>query len=487
MRCRRVRRQFHQNHDCEEHTLSTQSLAVFSTKRAGSQIRGGGGGGNSGLDSKVAVFGYLFICLNMLFFGWLNSADRHVFVILTREDHWVENLTAAWFFLASLLFFTTAGTERDVFRRTVYILGGIVLLFVAGEEISWGQRMVGFSTPNFLTDLNAQKEFNLHNIRGLKIRGLPRYGILMLCMVTCMAFFCDKRFLLGIPVPSVLSALGAMATIQYANPWGASILSAEIIFNLLISLFVLYAFISRRAELITASISTAALALTLSYINADKPRLGESEVHEYLTGIVCMLLSIELALAQEPIQRKVATLFNGLRSLPYHLFPRRTETGRKGPLPPDSPLRRSGVRCPPAWLTVCLIVFACSIGLALFHYFNDRAMAAAVSGEPTVRSTFDIHLTESHVIYFKEPCDRTDIEKTFFLHLTPANVNDLPAHRVQHGFDNLDFNFILYGTISDGRCLAPVALPRYAIVSIRTGQFIPGEGKVWKAEIPFRE
>ena len=449
-------------------------------------------GGNSGLDSKVAVFGYCFICLNMLFFGWLNSTDRSIFSTLTREDHWVENLTAVWFFLASLLFFTTAGTERDVFRRTVYILGGIALLFVAGEEINWGQRIVGFSTPNFLTDLNAQKEFNLHNIRGLKIRGLPRYGILMLCMVTCMAFFCDKRFLLGIPVPSVLLALGAMVTIQYANPWGASILSAEIIFNLLISLFVLYAFISRRAELITASISTAALALTLSYVNADKPRLGESEVHEYLIGIVCILLSIELTLAQESIQRKVTTLFIGLKPLPYHLFPCRIETGRKGPLPPDSPLRRSGVCCPPAWLTVCFIVFACSIGLALFHYFNDRAMAAAVSGEPTVRSTFDIHLTEDRMIYSKEPCDLADIKKRFFLHLTPANVNDLPASRVQHGFDNLDFNFILTGgTTSDGRCLAAVALPRYTIASIRTGQIIPSEGKVWRrvwqAEFPFRE
>ncbi len=446
------------------------------------------------MDSRVAVFGYLFICLNILFFGWLNSADRYMFIILTREDHWVENLTAAWFFLASLLFFTTAGTERDVFRRTVYILGGIALLFVAGEEISWGQRIVGFSTPDFLMDLNRQREFNLHNIPAYSYK-LDRYGTLMLCMATCIAFLCDKKSLLGIPVPSILLALGATVTIQFDGPRGASILSAEFVFSLLISLFVIYAFISRRAELITASISTAALALTMSYVNGDQPRPGENEVHEYLTGIVCMLLSIELTLAQEPIQRKVARLFNGLRSLPYHLFPRRPETGRKGPLPSDSPLRRSGVCCPPAWLTVCLIVFACSIGLALFHYFNgkipaalfDRAVAAAVSGEPAVRSTFDIHLTENRITYFKEPCDPADIKEPFFLHLIPANVNDLHPRRVQHGFDNLDFSFILYGTISDGRCLVARHLHPYDIVSIRTGQFIPGEGKVWKAEFPFRE
>ncbi len=450
-------------------------------------------GGNSGLDSKVAVFGYLFICLNLLFFGWINSADRYIFVILTREDHWVENLTAVWFFLASLLFFTIAGTERDVFRRIVYVLGGIALLFVAGEEISWGQRIVGFSTPDFLMDLNRQKEFNFHNIPESSYK-LDRYGTLMLCMVTCMAFFCGKKFLLGIPIPSALLALGTMVTIQFDGPRGASILSAEFVFNLLISLFVLYAFISRRAELITASISTAALALTMSYVNGDWIKPGENEVHEYLTGIVCMLLSIELTFSQESIQRKVATLFNGLKSLPYHLFPHRTETGRKGLLPPDSSLRRSGVCCPSAWLTVCLVVFSCSIGLALSHHFDgripalfDRAVAAAVSGEPAVRSTFDIHLTENRITYFKEPCDPADIKERFFLHLIPANVNDLHASRVQHGFDNLDFAFVSYGTISDGRCLAARHLHPYAIVSIRTGQFIPGEGEVWKAEFPFRE
>ena len=288
-------------------------------------------GGNSGLDSKVSVFGYFFICLNMLFFGWLISADRNVFFTLTEEDHWVENLTAVWFFLASLLFFTTAGTERDVFRRTIYILGGIALLFVAGEEISWGQRIVGFSTPDFLVDLNIQKEFNLHNMQGIhNLLELTRYGSLIFAFLTCIAFFCDKKFLFGIPVPSVLLALGAMVTIRPDTLDGGI---------LLILLFVIYAFISRHTELIMASISAVALALTVSYVNTSFDWLSQNhrELDEYLIGIVCILLSIELTLAQGSIQRKITMLFNGLKLLPYHLFSRQTETGQKKPLPPDSP------------------------------------------------------------------------------------------------------------------------------------------------------
>jgi hypothetical protein len=46
----------------------------------------------------------------------------------------------------------------------VYGLAALVSLFIAGEEISWGQRVLGFATPAGLDDINDQGETNLHNI-----------------------------------------------------------------------------------------------------------------------------------------------------------------------------------------------------------------------------------------------------------------------------------------------------------------------------------
>lgn len=34
----------------------------------------------------------------------------------------------------------------------------------AGEEISWGQRILGFETPDALREVNRQDEFTLHNV-----------------------------------------------------------------------------------------------------------------------------------------------------------------------------------------------------------------------------------------------------------------------------------------------------------------------------------
>ncbi len=111
---------------------------------------------------------------------------------------------------------------------------------------------------------------------------------------------------------------------------------------------------------------------------------------------------------------------------------------------------------------------------------------ALVAGEPAVRADFDISLSENTLVYVKEPCARADTEAMFFLHLYPVDVNDLPDHRQQHGFDNLDFNFAGRGVIFGGRCLATVALPEYDIARISTGQYVRVEGgfdHLWEGEI----
>ena len=59
-------------------------------------------------------------------------------------------------------------------------------------------------------------------------------------------------------------------------------------------------------------------------------------------------------------------------------------------------------------------------------------------------------------------------------------MNDLPSHRKQYGFDNLDFAFRDHRLpIERGVCVAIRDLPDYAIAAIRTGQFT-GEGRIWE-------
>ena len=109
------------------------------------------------------------------------------------------------------------------------------------------------------------------------------------------------------------------------------------------------------------------------------------------------------------------------------------------------------------------------------------------NGAPAASSDFDVYLGEGELLYAKAPCAAADVEATFFLHLIPQNLADLPEWRRGHDFDNLDFKFGPNGAVFDGRCLAAVPLPEYAISRIRTGQYVPDSGAVWEVEFAVGE
>ena len=106
------------------------------------------------------------------------------------------------------------------------------------------------------------------------------------------------------------------------------------------------------------------------------------------------------------------------------------------------------------------------------------------SGEPIIRSQFDVYLTENRLVYVKEPCAWTDTEHRFFLHVSPLDDADLPSERREYGFDNLDFDFGSYGILIDDRCATVRSLPDYGVAQIATGQFTD-EGEVWRDVYPF--
>ena len=103
--------------------------------------------------------------------------------------------------------------------------------------------------------------------------------------------------------------------------------------------------------------------------------------------------------------------------------------------------------------------------------------------QPVIRSDWDVYLVDDSLIYYaKEPCSPEDTEPTFFVHLDPVDMNDLPGHRKQYGFDGLNFDFKNHLLVKEGICVARLELPvrDYAIAAIRTGQFIGDGGNIWE-------
>ena len=108
------------------------------------------------------------------------------------------------------------------------------------------------------------------------------------------------------------------------------------------------------------------------------------------------------------------------------------------------------------------------------------------AGEPTARGgIFDIYLDEYRLIYAAKDCAESDTRARFFLSTFPVRADDLSDDSKARGLDHdsLNFDFERHGAVWDGDCAAVVTLPRYEMDAIKTGQFVPGEGELWRAEL----
>ena len=104
--------------------------------------------------------------------------------------------------------------------------------------------------------------------------------------------------------------------------------------------------------------------------------------------------------------------------------------------------------------------------------------------DPDVISTFDVYINDGQLIYVKDSCSTEDRDTPFFLHVFPADQNDLPDGHEESGFDNLGFELMQKGGVHDGGCFATVDLPEYEIESIKTGQFTE-DVQTWRADYNF--
>ena len=105
-------------------------------------------------------------------------------------------------------------------------------------------------------------------------------------------------------------------------------------------------------------------------------------------------------------------------------------------------------------------------------------------GPPVAQSDFAVYMRGNGLAYIKENCAADDTAARFFLHIFPANPTDLPAPNRERGFANLDFHFADHGAYASGICAATIDLPDYPIDRIHTGQFVSGEGSLWRVEFP---
>lgn len=120
----------------------------------------------------TAALANLIVVAPLLWAAVLQSVSATRYAAAVQEDGFLEWMSAWGFFVAALVFLLAARAEGRA--RIPWFSIGLALfcLLVALEEISWGQRVLGYRPPRYFLEHNYQQELNVHNLVDTSLRKL---------------------------------------------------------------------------------------------------------------------------------------------------------------------------------------------------------------------------------------------------------------------------------------------------------------------------
>ena len=198
-----------------------------------------------------AVFANVVILGMLLAWALLSTYRPEVYYQSVQEDAVLEWVTF-WSFAMATVVFAAAAVGQFREGRVPWFLAGLGLFcfIFAMEEISWGQRVLGFRPPEYFLTKNYQQELNLHNLPGRTLRKavfraiMIVYGVVLPAMTLAQP---TRRFVerAGIvsPPPALIPSFVAMTVLHFVYPWA---FTGELIEATLGVAFMLAAFANYR-------------------------------------------------------------------------------------------------------------------------------------------------------------------------------------------------------------------------------------------------
>ncbi len=144
--------------------------------------------------------------------GLLHTLAPELHDRLLQEDGPVEWATV-WSLVAAAGAFGVLAFRASGWSFVFPALASLGCLVVAGEEISWGQRLLGLQPPDYFLAHNDQQELNLHNVLPKDLRQLGLQVVLLgyglgLPLFVRVGRLRDTGRRLGIEAPAPGVALG---------------------------------------------------------------------------------------------------------------------------------------------------------------------------------------------------------------------------------------------------------------------------------------
>ncbi len=226
---------------------------------------------------------------------------------LLREDGLFESCGALLFLLTGFILLMTSvemykdGKEKGslIKWRFLMVLGaGGLFLLAFGEEISWGQRIFGFKTPEMMEEINRQGEMNLHNLDTRVFNNAVETIVLLMILIPTIWIHRGKNRLLGFLIPSYwlilsLQLVACYVTYNYVKTQDYTI-------YLILAYFIFTGAKSKQWNKLFYVLFAGVLIGIVGALNAHLrdvfPSNGPREFREFLYAFVCLVFSIKIYL-----------------------------------------------------------------------------------------------------------------------------------------------------------------------------------------------
>jgi len=150
----------------------------------------------------------LIVSIAILFF-----VNPVAYVNLIAEDSWGEYGTFVFYAMGFLLMIYIMLSDRS-YLKPGYLLITFCFFFMAMEEISWGQRILGLQTPESLRAINRQGETNIHNLVRVN-RLFRKLSIIILLWAMAFPYLINKYD----RVKNLVKKLGIPVCEKYLYPF----------------------------------------------------------------------------------------------------------------------------------------------------------------------------------------------------------------------------------------------------------------------------
>lgn len=238
---------------------------------------------------KMSVFIVLALSVvSILLFSFFPQASRE----FGEEDGIIEWISFLVLFLSwalVILIFIKARAEikRNIFLFSALLILGILFFFMCMEEISWGQRIIGFGSPDLFTE-NSQKETNLHNFFTTEADTAYYIGTCILLIylpflrLNFPSLFSGEFFRIIIP-DTYMVIVGSFPLAFHFNKW--NLLFTQIWFFSAVSILIILSKSRNKARQSIYFLITALLLILIQSAilasNESSPVLMSGRIAEY--------------------------------------------------------------------------------------------------------------------------------------------------------------------------------------------------------------